>query len=163
MVPAAIVVLAALPLTANNKVDRRALPAPEWEAAGGRAPGNALEETLAAVFGELLGMSDVGAEDDFFALGGHSLLAARLVGRLRTLLGAELALQRVFDTPTVAGLARALEAGDGAWHRRPPLQRCDEPAGGRWPLSAAQARLWFHYRLEGAAATYNVPVTVPFR
>ncbi|HYH49688.1 MAG TPA: amino acid adenylation domain-containing protein, partial [Acidimicrobiia bacterium] len=158
MVPAAIMVLPSLPLTANNKLDRRALPAPERIAGAGRAPLGPVEETLAALFAELLDIDagTIGADDDFFALGGHSLLAARLVARARVTFDAELPLRAVFDTPTVAGLAQALgQAGD-----RPPLRRFDRPESGRWPLSAAQARLWFLYRLEGPASTYNVPLAV---
>ncbi|HKY76462.1 MAG TPA: amino acid adenylation domain-containing protein, partial [Acidimicrobiia bacterium] len=160
MVPAAVVVLAALPLTANNKLDRRALPAPEWAGGSGRPPSGEAEEALAALFAELLNLEPdrVGADDDFFALGGHSLLAARLVARVRSVLAAELPLARVFDTSTVAGLAAALEGPS----ERPPVHRFEEPADGRWPLSAAQARLWFLYRLDGAAPTYNVPLAVPF-
>ncbi|HEX6380049.1 MAG TPA: amino acid adenylation domain-containing protein, partial [Acidimicrobiia bacterium] len=160
MVPAAIVVLGALPLTANNKLDRRALPAPERTSGAGRPPSGEAEETLAALFAELLDLDagTVGADDDFFALGGHSLLAARLVAHVRTALGAELPLARVFDTSTVAGLAAALDGPT----ERPPVHRFEAPADGRWPLSAAQARLWFLYRLEGATPTYNVPLAVPF-
>ncbi|MGH9012300.1 MAG: condensation domain-containing protein, partial [Acidimicrobiia bacterium] len=160
MVPAAVVVLPALPLSANNKLDRRALPLPERAAGAGRPPSGPVELTLAQLFAELLDLKPqtVGVDDDFFALGGHSLLAAQLVIRARALLAAELPLRAVFDTPTVAGLAEAL----GERSDRPPLRRSDEPVDGRWPLSANQARLWFLYRLEGPAPTYNVPVTVSF-
>ncbi|HEU5449704.1 MAG TPA: condensation domain-containing protein, partial [Acidimicrobiia bacterium] len=160
MVPSAIFVLGALPLTANNKLDRRALPAPERTSGAGRPPSGEAEETLAALFAELLDLDagTVGTDDDFFALGGHSLLAARLVAHVRTALGAELPLARVFDTSTVAGLAAALDGPT----ERPPVHRFEAPADGRWPLSAAQARLWFLYRLEGATPTYNVPLAVPF-
>ena len=160
MVPAAVIVLPALPLTANNKLDRAALPAPGWATGAGRPPSGAAEETLARLFVELLDLEPdtVGADDGFFALGGHSLLAARLVARARAALDAELPLRAVFDTPTVAGLAAALrERSD-----RPALRRFEVPEDGRWPLSAAQARLWFLYRLEGPAPTYNVPLAVPF-
>ncbi len=165
MVPAAVVVVPALPLTANNKLDRRALPAPEGGGGQGRMPSGATEEALAALFAELLDLEadTVGADDDFFALGGHSLLAARLVARVRTALDAELPLRAVFDTPTVAGLAAALER-PSTYERsaRPPLRRFEGPDDGGWPLSAAQTRLWFGYRLEGPAPTYNVPLAVPF-
>jgi acyl carrier protein len=113
MVPAAFVPLAALPLTVNGKVDRRALPAPERRrAAAGETyapPSTPLEETLAAIWRDLLGVDRVGVRDDFFELGGHSLLATRLASRLRDRLDVELSAQLVFQAPTIAALAPELE------------------------------------------------------
>ncbi|GAA1388728.1 hypothetical protein GCM10009639_15570 [Kitasatospora putterlickiae] len=155
MVPSAVVVLPALPLNANGKVDRRALPAPELGSdATGRAPRDERERALCALFGELLGLDDVTVDDDFFALGGHSLLATRLVGRVRAELGAELAIGDLFQAPTVAALAARI-AGAPA---RPALR--PEPRPEHLPVSFAQRRLWFLGEAEGPAATYNVTLAL---
>ncbi|GAA4974005.1 amino acid adenylation domain-containing protein [Pseudonocardia tropica] len=161
LVPSAVVLLDALPLTAHGKVDRRALPDPRTPAAGaGRAARTPAEELVAAAFAAVLGADPgtVGADTDFFALGGHSLTATRLLARIRAELGADLPIRAVFESPTPAGLARRVAAalagdpatppGPGAWAGR---ARPERP-----PLSPAQRRMWFHHRAHGADATYLI-------
>jgi amino acid adenylation domain-containing protein len=160
MVPAAFFVLDALPLTVNGKVDRQALLALDEaprSADGYVAPEGAVEQILAGVWEEVLGRERVGAHEDFFALGGHSLLATQVVSRLRALFQVELPVRRLFEAPTVAALARAVEEArsEAAGRQGPPIVAA--PSEGGHPLSFAQQRLWFLDQLEPGRALYNVP------
>ncbi|MEW5926514.1 MAG: amino acid adenylation domain-containing protein [Gemmatimonadota bacterium] len=164
LVPASVAVLERLPLTANRKLDRAALPAPGTLQEDHVAPRTPAEEVLAGAWAELLGVERVGVHDDFFELGGHSLLATRLISRVREAFGVELPLRALFEEPTVAGLAARVEAAlrtDAGLQAPPlvPLRRDGSP----FPLSFAQQRLWFLDRMEPGTAAYNLPVALRFR
>ncbi|MFB9235167.1 amino acid adenylation domain-containing protein [Plantactinospora siamensis] len=156
LVPATVIGLDALPLTANGKVDRAALPRPGPAEPGvGRAPSTAGERAVADVFGEVLGCPPPSADDDFFALGGHSLLAAQVVSRLRQRgVGGPVTLPMLFAHPTVAGLAGQLGPADGSagWEPIPA-----GPPGTPTAMSAAQRRLWFLDQAVPGLPAYNLP------
>jgi acyl carrier protein len=122
MIPVSYVVLESLPLTANGKVDRRSRPAPgRWkheEASGKAAAASAEEEVLAGIWRSVLGVEEVGVEEDFFELGGHSLMATRVVSRIGRELGVEVGVRELFEAPTVRGLARRMWAPSGQPEKR---------------------------------------------
>ncbi len=163
MVPTAFVMLEAIPKTPNGKVDRRALPVPELSRehsatfAIARTP---IEEMLALIWADVLGVELVGVLDNFFSLGGHSLLATQVISRVRTTMSVELPLRSLFEAPTIADLAQYI----AQWQRdskqlsAPPRipKAPDTPS----PLSFAQQRLWFLDKLQPDSANYNIPVAV---
>ncbi|MFJ2960676.1 amino acid adenylation domain-containing protein, partial [Streptomyces sp. NPDC087270] len=161
MVPSAVVVLEALRLTVNGKVDRTALPAPELGAGGSRGPETPMEEALCVLFAEVLGLEGVGAEESFFALGGDSLLVMRLIARIRSVLDVSVGVREVFAEPTVAGVARLVDrAGASTVEVLAPRERPE-----RVPLSFAQQRMWFLNHMEEAdvestGAVYNMPLAL---
>jgi amino acid adenylation domain-containing protein/non-ribosomal peptide synthase protein (TIGR01720 family) len=157
MVPSAVVVMPALPLTPGGKVDRRALPVPRVQVSPS-LPRTDRERLLCELFAEVLGLDHTGIDDNFFDLGGDSLLATRLVGRIRAERRIRLTVRAVFECPTVAALAGRLaeDADEG-----PVL--APRPRTGTLPLSFAQRRLWVLDRLEAGSAAYNVPIMLRLR
>jgi amino acid adenylation domain-containing protein len=165
MVPAVFVELAELPLTANGKVERRALPPPsvrdlelDEEYAVART---AAEEILSGIWREVLGVERVGIDDNFFALGGHSLKATQVMSRVRQACAVELPLRSLFAWPTVRELGREVERqwAAGTSSTEVALVRV-EGRGGELPLSFAQQRLWFLEQLEPESGYYNVPAAI---
>ncbi|MCB1034234.1 MAG: AMP-binding protein, partial [Acidobacteria bacterium] len=158
MVPSAFVVLESFPLTANGKIDRRALPAPEAGGDGSRAPRTQTEQLLAAIWQEVLELPSVGALDNFFEVGGHSLLATQVISRLRQAFDTDLPLRSLFENPTIAELAPVVEAAQRADRGEAPPPLVPVPREEPLPLSFAQQRLWFIDQLEPGGAAYNMPM-----
>ncbi|WP_030737739.1 non-ribosomal peptide synthetase [Streptomyces sp. NRRL S-31] len=155
MVPPVFLELDRFPRLSSGKLDRQALPVPDFAPAAGRVPRTPREELVCGLFAEVTGVPEVFLDDDFFALGGHSLSVARLANRIRTVLGVDVELVTLFEATTPARIAARL---DGAAPRRPAVTA--RPRGERLPLSHAQERLWFTHRFEGPSATYNLPVAL---
>jgi amino acid adenylation domain-containing protein len=154
--------LAALPRTAAGEIDRARLVLAAGEAHGTlerQGPRTEVEQQVARLWSELLGVAEVGVEDNFFESGGHSLLATQLLSRLRESLGVEVPLRQLFETPTVAGLAAAAVAASATavatGEAQPAIRRV--PRDGELPLSFAQQRLWFLDRFEPGGNFYNIP------
>lgn len=164
MVPRGFVVLEALPLTPNGKVDRRSLPAPNRDTlahtSAFAAPNTAIEEILAGIWSEVLGIESVGRQDNFWELGGHSLSATRVVSKLRQVFRIALPLRTVFETPTLAALAQKIATARqaGSHSSGPTLQPLTRTE--RLPLSFSQQRLWFLTQLEPDSVFYNIPAAI---
>jgi amino acid adenylation domain-containing protein len=164
MVPAAFVTLSELPVNANGKLDVPALPAPEARRSGRayRPPRTPVEELLAGLWREVLGVERVGLEDSFFDLGGYSLLATQVVSRARSSFGVELPLRALFEAPTLSRLAQRIELlfslGGGGRPAMPKLVPVER--SGPLQLSFAQERLWFLDQLEPGSTAYNLPAAV---
>jgi amino acid adenylation domain-containing protein/FkbM family methyltransferase len=162
MIPTAFMELQDLPLTANGKLDRKALPAPDQISVADReyaAPVAQTETALARIWAEVLKVERVGREDNFFELGGHSLLAVTLVGRLRRGLGLEVAVRDLFTHPVLWALARALE-GRAQSELAPLVMGSRHPL---LPLSFAQQRLWFLAQIEGGSEAYHIAAALRLR
>ncbi|MFF7566720.1 amino acid adenylation domain-containing protein, partial [Streptomyces pseudovenezuelae] len=160
MMPSVVVELAELPLTANGKLDRAALPAPDSvrrDTTGLVTPRTETERVLTEVWAQVLGMERVGAEDNFFDLGGHSLLATQVISRIREVFGAEIPLSALFDRPTVRELASAVD-GSTTDTSVPSVTAVDRDQA--LPLSFAQQRLWFLDQLEPGSTEYNLSTSL---
>jgi hypothetical protein len=178
MVPSACVLLEAVPLTPNGKVDRAELRAPEHTGvAGARGPRTPLEEMLCGLFAELLRVAGVGIDDNFFELGGHSLLATRVISRIRAVLGPQVPIRALFDAPTVAELAQLLlgdyQSADALGVMLPlrrggtrPAVFCVHPGGGlSWCYSGlirylGTDRPVYGIQARGLAGPGSPPVTI---
>jgi amino acid adenylation domain-containing protein len=165
MVPSAFIFLPQMPLTPNGKLDRRALPAPDFIPSEvsdtAQAPRSATEEIIADIWAEVLGRPQIGRQENFFALGGHSLLATQALSRVRAVWRLELPLRAIFEAPTVESLARQVEFAQRSGRHaalRSPIRPVDRSQP--LPLSFAQQRLWFLDQLEPGSSLYNIPVAL---
>ncbi len=159
MTPSFFVTLDRLPLTAQGKLDRAALPRPAVRS--GSHPSepipNACEAQLVEIFAEVLQRQSVGRSDDFFRLGGHSLLATQAIARIETVFGIQAPLRWLFEAPTAAALARRIEPASSSPQTREIRQR---QRGSHVPLSFAQQRLWFLHQMLPANPRYNMPQAI---
>ncbi|MHC5857706.1 amino acid adenylation domain-containing protein [Nostoc sp.] len=162
MVPTAFVILEALPLTPNGKVDRKALPVPDATQLlfDFTPPSTPIEQMLAGIWAEVLGLEKVGIHHNFFELGGHSLLGTRVISQVRQVFQQELPLRRLFEQPTIAGLAKEIQKATKAvlGLETANIERISRSQ--KLPLSFAQQRLWFLAQLEPNSPFYNIRAAV---
>jgi amino acid adenylation domain-containing protein/non-ribosomal peptide synthase protein (TIGR01720 family) len=156
MVPAQLMRLDEMPLSPSGKLDRRALPEPQWQASEHVAPVTALEQQIAGIWREVLGLAQIGLRDDFFALGGHSLLATQIISRTRQACDVELPLRALFEHSELGAFAEQVQLiqASGNTNKQPPIETVDrsQPV----PLSYSQQRMWFLWQLEPDSPAYNV-------
>ena len=167
MVPSAFVLLSQMPLTPTGKVNRRELAQLAVGVAAEEtyvAPRNQIEESVAAIWAEILGVSQVGVQSNFFDLGGHSLRAIQVISRLYKAFGIELSLRSLFEAPTVAALAEKIAAANGTERAEPvtPIARISRQRN-QFALSFAQLGLWFLHRLNPSSTAYNISATLRLR
>jgi amino acid adenylation domain-containing protein/non-ribosomal peptide synthase protein (TIGR01720 family) len=167
MIPAHFVLLEAMPLTANGKIDRRALPEPVAVLSEGREsqpPQTVTEKAIARIWSSLLNVAEISRQDHFFALGGHSILATQVISRINEAFGIELPLRTIFEAPTLSQLAKQVEQHQPEEQRKkyPPLVR-KERKSQCLPASFAQKRLWFLNALLSERSVYNIPLAIRLR
>jgi amino acid adenylation domain-containing protein/non-ribosomal peptide synthase protein (TIGR01720 family) len=161
MIPGVIVELAELPLTANGKVDRKALPEPGAMESGEEyvGPRTAVEELVAGIWSEVLGVERIGVHDNFFELGGHSLIATQVISRVRETFKVELTLRSLFEAPTLGQFSCVIEGALGVEQSiAPAIERVDRD--GELPLSFAQQRLWFVHQMDPLSPAYHIPAAI---
>jgi amino acid adenylation domain-containing protein len=165
MMPSAFVMLETLPLNASGKIDRLALPAPVRNELTSDfvAPRTPIQDVLATIWAETLGVDRIGINDDFFSLGGHSLLVARIVARVRDALQIELPIRTLFEASTVASLATEVERLRQTAGGSTPNPLAHVPRNGALPFSFAQERMWFFYELDPNSGAYNIPRALRIR
>ncbi len=160
MVPGIFIEMSAFPLTANGKLNRKALPEPDQQDSEQVAPRTQVEEVVAGIWREVLGVDQVGVYDNFFEMGGHSLLATQVVSRLRDAFKLEPSVRVVFESQTIAALSQKIEAALRTGSNESLLEIQPTPRDQALPLSFAQQRLWFLDRLNPGSAAYNIPAVV---
>ncbi|MET8229845.1 amino acid adenylation domain-containing protein [Micromonospora sp. NPDC005298] len=167
MVPSVVITLDEFPLNANGKLNRRALPDPaEQTAPTQRRPVSPTEDLLIAVWCDVLGVTELGVDDNFFALGGSSLLMTQIVARVRQGWNLELPVRSIYHAPTVATLAAEIDRvrrERSSMPTAPPITAGERSTGRPYPLSFAQQQLWFHEHLDPQGATYLVPTVLRLR